>query len=276
MIEIPEAATLARQVGETLTGRSIIRVEAGHSPHKFAWYYEEPGSYAKALVGRTITQAAAPGGKVEIMADDAVMLFGDGVNLRYHSPGEQHPVKHQLLVEFDDGSALSGSVQMYGGLWCFPQGTFDNYYYQVAKQKPAPLADEFSMDYFSGLIAVPESQKLSAKAFLATEQRIPGLGNGVLQDILYNAAVHPKRKMKSLTNADIEGLYAAVQTTLTEMTVLGGRDTEKDLFGNPGGYRTRLSSKTHGQPCLRCGSLIVKESYMGGAIYYCGTCQAQA
>lgn|GEM_PF-2077218 len=30
------------------------------------------------------------------------------------------------------------------------------------------------------------------KAFLATEQRIPGLGNGVLQDILWTARIHPK------------------------------------------------------------------------------------
>ncbi|KAF0194104.1 MAG: Formamidopyrimidine-DNA glycosylase [Bacillota bacterium] len=276
MLEIPEALTIARQVEAALLGRSVTRVVAGHSPHKFAWYYEEPSAYSEMLVGRVIAKTAAPGGKVEVIAGDAVMLFGDGVNLRYHSRGEQHPVKHQLLVEFDDGSALSGSVQMYGGLWCFPKGSFNNYYYQVAREKPTPLSPDFAPEYFRGLTAMPGVAKLSTKAFLATEQRIPGLGNGVLQDILYNAGIHPKRKMGTLTDADIENLYAAVKTTLAEMTELGGRDTEKDLLGNPGGYHTKMSSKTHGQPCSRCGSIIVKESYMGGAVYYCGLCQVQA
>ena len=276
MLEIPEALTVAQQVSETLSGRRITNVVTGQSPHKFAWYYEDPADYAATLVGRAITSTAAPGGKVEVIAEDAVMLFGDGVSLKYHAPDAKRPVKHQLLVGFDDGSALSGSVQMYGGLWCFFRGTFDNYYYQVAKEKPAPLAAEFDRDYFEGLVATPGAGKLSAKAFLATEQRIPGLGNGVLQDILYNAGVHPKRKMNTLADADIDNLYASLKTTLAEMTEQGGRDTEKDLFGIPGGYRTKLSSKTHGQPCLRCGSLIVKESYMGGAIYYCSGCQEQS
>jgi formamidopyrimidine-DNA glycosylase len=43
---------------------------------------------------------------------------------------------------------------------------------------------------------------LSAKAFLATEQRIPGLGNGVLQDILFTAGIHPKRKMAAISEEE--------------------------------------------------------------------------
>lgn len=273
MLEIPEALTVARQVAESLIGRSVISVVAGQTPHKFAWYFEEPTSYTQTLVGRKICAIEAPGGKVEIVAEDAVMVFGDGVNLRYHAPGEARPKKHQLLVEFDDGSALSGSVQMYGGLWCFPQGTFDNFYYKVAKEKPSPLSEQFSREYFASLLAGPAEQKLSAKAFMATEQRIPGLGNGVLQDILFEAGIHPKRKMITLNNADLDRMYKALRTVLSEMTELGGRDTEKDFYGNIGGYKTKLSSKTNGQPCLRCGSFIVKESYMGGAIYYCPDCQ---
>lgn len=71
----------------------------------------------------------------------------------------------------------------------------------------------------------------SLKAFLATEQRIPGLGNGVLQDILYEAGMHPKRKLKSLSDTDIKTLYDSVKGTLKVMTDSGGRDTEKDLAG---------------------------------------------
>lgn len=85
---------------------------------------------------------------------------------------------------------------------------------------------------------------LSAKAFLATEQRFPGIGNGTLQDILFAARIHPKRKIASLTEDERERLAACTASVLGEMTRLGGRDTEKDLFGNPGGYQTRMSKRT--------------------------------
>lgn len=53
------------------------------------------------------------------------------------------------------------------------------------------------------------------------------------------------------------------------MTFEGGRDTQTDLYGNAGGYKTILSAKTWKNPCLRCGSTIIKEAYMGGSVYYC-------
>ena len=53
----------------------------------------------------------------------------------------------------------------------------------------------------------------------------------------------------------------------------GGRDTETDLFGNPGGYTTLMSRNTVGKPCGSCGAVIVKKAYMGGSVYYCPECQ---
>ena len=79
---------------------------------------------------------------------------------------------------------------------------------------------------------------------LTTEQRIPGLGNGVLQDILFNAGIRPKRELSTFGDLEKDDLFHNLKTTLAEMTVGGGRDTEKDLFGNPGGYRTILSRNT--------------------------------
>ena len=121
----------------------------------------------------------------------------------------------------------------------------------------------------------PEEEigKLSTKAFLATEQRVPGLGNGCLQDILFNAKLHPKLKMSELANGDKRAMFDSLKSTLAEMVEKGGRDTEPDLFGEPGGYATRCSKNTVGQPCPVCGSLIQKASFMGGSIYFCPTCQ---
>jgi formamidopyrimidine-DNA glycosylase len=178
-----------------------------------------------------------------------------------------------LLIEFEDATAISASVQMYGGLWCFREGEFHNPYYDAARSKPSPLSDEFDRAYFDRLITSADVQKLSTKAFMATEQRIPGLGNGVLQDILYKARIHPKRRVETLTEDERETIFYSVKSTLKEMTTQGGRDTMRDLFGKPGGYRTRLSQTSIDKPCPVCGGTIVKQAYMGGSVYFCTGCQ---
>jgi formamidopyrimidine-DNA glycosylase len=161
---------------------------------------------------------------------------------------------------------------MYGGVSAFPEGTNDNKYYQVAKEKPSPLTDGFDEAWFNSLFD-ENTAGLSLKALLATEQRIPGLGNGALQDILFNARMHPKKKVGSLSADNRRVLFESIRSTLSEMVAGGGRDTENDLFGRPGGYQTRLSRNTSGQPCPACGKSIWKEAYMGGSVYYCLACQ---
>jgi formamidopyrimidine-DNA glycosylase len=273
LIELVEARVLAEQVNKTLSGKRIKNVITEQSPHKFAFFHGDPQKYNDLLKGKTIGKAVAYGGQLEIKAEDTILLFGDGVNLQYHEKDVKRPQKHQLLVEFEEASALTGSIQMYGGLSCFREGEFDNPYYFIAKEKPSPLSDTFDEAYFMGILSGQGIEKLSAKAFLATEQRIPGLGNGVLQDILYNAGIHPKRKIKTLSNAMKETLYKSIKATLTEMIDKGGRDTEKDLFGRRGGYPTKLSKNTLGHPCPICNSILQKEAYLGGSIYYCNGCQ---
>jgi formamidopyrimidine-DNA glycosylase len=272
MIELPEAAVLAKQSNAILRGKRIRSVIAARYPHKFAWYFGDPQDYASLLTGATVGKAESYGGQVEIAADDARMAFSDGVNLRYLPSGSKPPDKHQLMLELDDGSCLVGSVQMYGGLAAFREGKNDNQYYLVAKEKPSPLTDRFDADYFNSLFD-GDTAGLSLKALLATEQRIPGLGNGVLQDILFSARMHPKKKVGALASAERRLLFDSIRSTLADMVEGGGRDTENDLLGAPGGYRTRLSRNTSGQPCPVCGTPISKEAYMGGSIYYCSTCQ---
>lgn len=273
MIELPEAVTLARQLGETARGRRVTNVVAGAAPHKFAWFRGDPAAYEPLLRDKSVVAAASHGGFVEVEVEDARLLFAEGVALRWHDPGEARPPRHQLLVTFDDGSALSAGVQMYGGLWAYVAGTFENPYLEAALAAPSPLGAAFDEAHFAGLLGSPDAQKASLKAFLATKQRVPGLGNGVLQDILFEARLHPRRAVATLSVAERATLLAALTATLTAMTAGGGRDTEHDLFGHAGGYPKRMSRHTAGRPCTRCGSVIVKQSYLGGAVYICPGCQ---
>jgi formamidopyrimidine-DNA glycosylase len=137
---------------------------------------------------------------------------------------------------------------MYGGL-CALRRTILQSLLSVCQDQPSPLSKDFDWEYFPRLLSSPEVPKLSAKAFLATEQRIPGLGNGVLQDILWTAHIHPKAKMGLLSDGNKECLFIQIKDVLAEMAALGGRDTEKDLLGSPGGYKTAMSKNNAGLPC---------------------------
>ena len=279
MIELPETYVLSEQISRTLTGKTIKSAAANDHPHAYAWYTGDPAEYNGRLAGKRITGSNPGtgytcGGNTEILCEDMLLVISTPI--KYHAPGEKPPKSRQLLLEFEDGSYMSCTVQMWGAMFCYPAMADglpkENY---VCDKAPTPYEDAFSEAYFDGLWRGVKPT-LSAKAFLATEQRIPGFGNGVLQDVLFNARIHPKRKLETLSDGDKENLYKSLKSTLETMRAQGGRDTERDLFGNIGGYQTILSSKTRGFPCPVCGGGLVREAYLGGNVYFCPACQPLA
>jgi formamidopyrimidine-DNA glycosylase len=201
MLEIPEALVIARQTSQILAGCTIVQVIVGQTPHKFAFYAGDPAAYPALLVGKKISHAKARGGMVSIAAGDSTLVFSDGAALRHWPAASKRPDKHQLLLEMDDGSAFTASIQ------------------------------------------------------------------------LYRAGIHPRQVVRLLDLAAKDRLFHAIKDTLAEMAAMGGRDTEKDLFGQPGGYQTQLSKNTVGQTGRKCGQTILKEAYLGGSVYVCPGCQ---
>lgn len=272
MLELPETTTVVRQIMETHGGKTVTHVEAAHTAHGFAFYSHDAEAYPELLENKVLEAGASAGSIVDLKIGDMYLAFNDGVNARNLEPGTALPKKYQFHLAFEDGSGIVCSVQMYGGMMVYPQGITDNFYYNVGHEKPSPLTDAFDKAYFDGIVAEAED-KLSAKALLATEQRIPGLGNGVLQDILFNARINPQKKLRDMDRTEIDALYDSIRKTLPAMVDGGGRDTDKDFFGNPGGYTTILSAKTKDRPCPVCGSPITRKAFLGGNVYFCPICQ---
>ncbi|MDR2956059.1 MAG: endonuclease VIII [Prevotella sp.] len=274
MLEISETTVVSHQAENVLYGKIISEVHQATSPHKFAWYSGDPKTYPDLLIGRQIESVKGHGAYVDIHCDnDITITIGDGTNLKYYPAIEKYPIKHQLLIVFEDKSFLVFTVAMYGAIYAY-KGEMDNFYHRNSLNSISPLSEVFDRQYFEGIFKSVKKD-MSVKALLATEQRIPGLGNGVLQDILFNAAIHPKRKISTLSDLEKDDLFHSLKVTLQSMTDKGGRDTEKDFYGNFGKYKTILSRNTYKAPCPNCGGEIIKEAYLGGSIYYCPVCQKQ-
>ena len=171
MLELPESTAIARQINDHLTGKIISGIKILQTPHRFAFFYGEQDKFAEYLEGQTITGAVAQGGMVQIDTQDSMIVLNDGAYPRYYDDAKKFPKKHQFAVFFDDGTGIFVSIQMYGGITVAPKGKCTESYYLSSSTKPNPLTEGFTYAYFRSLYP-GAGKKLSAKAFLATQQQI--------------------------------------------------------------------------------------------------------
>ena len=270
MLELPEVYTLSQQLRDNVVGRTVAETLPPTKAHKFCWFCGDPGAYDGAIKGREIVGAEGFGSYVELVfAGGKRLCVNDGVHMKLMDEANA-PKDYQLLIRMADGTAIAFTVGMYGGIMLH-DGMLDNEYYVKSRAYTSPFAPEFAGRFAE--VLGEGKPTLSAKAVLATEQRFPGVGNGVTQDILFAAGLHPKRKLQTLDEAARGKLLDSVVGVLRDMTDRGGRDSEKDLFDRPGGYVTKMAKGALTTGCPICGGEVVKEAYMGGSVYYCPHCQ---
>ena len=270
---MPENQTISRQMKETLTSKTVTAVFNATKFHKNTYYFGDPLTYGKLLTGRRIESSESYGMYVDLIMDKNTKIStGDGTNVKFGTMSKKMPDNYQLLLTFDDNTYLVYTVGMFGFIAAY-DGVYDEPFYLKSRNTISPFSDDFSEEYFLGLFDGLKPT-LTAKLFLGSEQRIPGVGNGVIQDILFNVQIHPKRQIDSLNKKEKLSMLYSVRQTLTNMVEKGGRNTMSDLFGNKGRYECILSKNTVNKPCPVCGDTIIKEAQSGGgAIYYCPTCQ---
>jgi formamidopyrimidine-DNA glycosylase len=274
MIEMPEAATIARQMNETLTGKTFQHFSRGPLTHKFLWLNKPAEEYDAFVAGKPVTGAKSYGRSIFLyIGDTHLNLFAElGGRIIHHKQGAALPVKYHLRWDFTDGSSLTYTLQMWGFV-----GLLDKSELSAPPFTDVgipPLSEEFTFERFNQLLEeYPEKKSKGIKGFMVTSKYVFGIGNGYLQDILYRAKIHPARKIPTLGQEERSQLYHAIQDTMAEAIRLDGREDEHDLFDAPGGYRRVMCNQTMGNPCPTCGTTIQKLAYLGGACYLCPTCQ---
>lgn len=275
MIELPEAVAISKKLNETIRGKRMVAAGTGEGTHKWIFYQPSREELAVWLVGKTVIEVFAKGRGVHFgMGTEQEFVVDEfGGKILYTEPDAEPPKKHHLLTVFDDGSCLTVTIQGWGFLSTLPEWK-RNTWTRLRTHALSPIEPNFTLENFSSLIKnYPDKEKDSAKTFFTNGRSVAGIGNGYLQDILFHAAISPKRKVSEISGAEVPRLYDAVRQVIGRAVHENGRCCERDIFDNPGGFIPLMDRNSPGRPCPRCGSSIQKISYLGGSCYICPSCQ---
>jgi formamidopyrimidine-DNA glycosylase len=269
-MELPELTVLGRQIKKEITGKQISKVEVVN-PKCLNMSFKR---FQDIVIGRTITSVETRGKWLFIKLNpDYVILFnsGMGADVIYFKPNDKLPEKYQIKFTLDDKSGFTIRVWWFCYLHLMVENKLSEHKL-TSKLGITPLDEKFTLDYFKQLL---NNKRGSIKSFLLNQKNIAGIGNVYIQDILFNAKLHPKRKIPSLTEGEIEALYNSIQLVLDESIKLGGLTYEKDFYGNKGGYgaeQFKIAYKP-GKPCPTCQTTIQKIKTGSTSSFICPVCQ---
>lgn len=114
------------------------------------------------------------------------------------------------------------------------------------------------------------------KSTLVNQQVVAGIGNCYADEIAFDARIHPLSKIQNLTAEALEQLYDSTVKVMTEATDGGGYMEMPFQAGDvlTGSYNDRCKVyDREGEPCVRCGTPIIKTEHTGRKVFFCPNCQ---
>ncbi len=109
------------------------------------------------------------------------------------------------------------------------------------------------------------------KGVLTRGDFIAGIGNAYADEILWAARLHPYRKRTQLTADEVERLYAAMRSTLSEAVEKVRLEMREDIHLKPRDFLA-VHMKA-GEPCPRCGTPISLVGANQRITNFCRNCQ---
>ena len=110
------------------------------------------------------------------------------------------------------------------------------------------------------------SKRGSIKSALMNQSSLSGIGNIYGDEILFQARVHPQKRIDRLQEKDLKDLYQTVQEVLDTAI-----ESEADPGKMPESYLIRHRGKD--EKCPSCNGPVKKIKVSGRAGYYCPECQ---
>jgi len=266
MPELPEILKLSRQLDERLYGKQITSVEVLQSKCLNIPVEE----FQSALTGALIDHTRSRGKWILTHTSRGWLLLNLGMGGELLLVNrETLPEKIRLIFDFSDGTCLAVNFWWFGYAHFQGEDQLDRH---EMVSRIGPNALDVSSQALGQMLA---GQRGQIKSFLLDQSHLSGIGNSYVHDILFMARLHPLRKIPTLSQADIQSLWQAIQDGLRPSLEKGGAFYEMDTYGEKGGFTMNdiLIGYKEGQPCPVCGTSIQKIKTGGTYSFICPACQ---
>jgi formamidopyrimidine-DNA glycosylase len=273
--ELPEVEALAHHLREYAVYRPVARVDvAGMSVVKT---FDPPVS---ALVGRVVTNAARHGKFLAVefadRPDDPLHLIihlSRAGWLRWHDTASATPPKPgrgplALRVHLDAVGGPGFDLTEAG-----TQKRLSVYVVRDPQEVPGiaalgPDALAVTRDEFADLLA---GRTERIKTLIVDQATIAGIGNAYSDEILHTAKLSPYAVAGRLTPEQIDDLYGAMRSVLTDAVERSVGQGAAQLKGEKRSG-LRVHART-GLPCPVCGDTVREVSFANKSFQYCPGCQ---
>ena len=284
MPELPEVEVVRRGLARWVAGRTVAAVEVTH-PRAVRRHPGGGGDFAARLRGRTLTGAsrrgkylwlpmAGPGGHGG-QPDEAVLAhLGMSGQLLVRPPGSPDETHLRVRLAFtDDGPELRFVDQRtFGGLAVVD--LVDGVPEPVAHIGRDPLDPDFDDEAW---VAALRRRRTGLKRALLDQSLASGIGNIYADEALWQARLHWARATDTLPKPKARLVLDAARAVMVEALEAGGTSFDS-LYVNVNGESGYFDRRLHvygrtGEPCDRCGSLVVREAFMNRSSFRCPHCQ---
>ena len=274
MPELPEVETIRRSLEPLVQDTTIESVEINYNG---IIKCPEPEIFARLLQNKKIKGIGRRGKYLLFTLSDNYTLI---IHLRMTGrltvavPGAESLAKHTHLVfSLSDGRELRFTDQRkFGLVYLVKTGDWSGIK-GLCSLGPEPLEEGFTL---AGFEEMAKKLKGGLKSFLLNQKRIAGIGNIYADEILFEAGLHPHRRLESLSRNEIGRLYRAIRRKLHEGVEYRGTSFRDyvDGKGEKGGFQERLQVYDRAnEPCVRCGRRLVKTVIAGRGTVLCPHCQ---
>jgi formamidopyrimidine-DNA glycosylase len=278
MPELPEVETIARGLAQNLTGDVIESVWLGNKPEPLK---SPAGEIVSTLehariadvrrVGKHIvvdlsrgSSRQSPVARRQRKQAQWIVHLGMTGRLLIAKPEHELPKHTHAILRLRSGRELRFvDPRRFGRLAVVRQG------FQAPGSEPLNVGFESFVGLFRG-------RKTPIKSALLNQNLLSGIGNIYADESLFRAGVRPRRRAASLTRAELQRLYGAVQQVLNEAIAAGGSSVSDyvDSNGDAGffQFQHRVYGR-EGEPCLVCRAPIKRIVIAGRSAHYCPKCQ---
>lgn len=270
MPELPEVETTAKKL-QPIVGKTIARF-ATDWPRGIK--VSEPSFIAKDIIGRRILSISRRGKAVIIALSGGYMLaFHQRMSGRLLVCSKRREEKKHIHAEiaFTDGTMLYfHDPRKFGVIWYGKEDEVmrDAYFARLGADALTVPLGEFKRRLLT--------KKGMLKPTLLRQDVFAGIGNIVADETLWEARLHPERKITSLSESEIKKLFSALKKVLRRGIRAQGT-TLRD-WAHPDGARGGFQEyfRVYGRknlPCPRCGTKIKRIVVGGRGTWICTSCQ---